>query len=101
MYNFEPDTVIYSMIYLFSLQLEMERALLDGEHEAEMERLQDDQEKIQQLRQKQNLLMEKASRERQKVIIGDINTLYSSLIIPGMKIHIQTYGTSSALISIA
>ncbi|KAL4228838.1 Pleckstrin y-like domain B member 1 [Mactra antiquata] len=46
--------------------LEVERALLDGEHHAEMEKLQEDQEKIQQLRQKQNLLMEKATRERQK-----------------------------------
>jgi hypothetical protein len=48
-------------------QLEMERALLEGEHQTEMERLQDDQEKIRHLRHKQNMLMEKASREREKV----------------------------------
>ncbi|XP_053408390.1 pleckstrin homology-like domain family B member 1 isoform X3 [Mercenaria mercenaria] len=46
--------------------LEMERALLEGEHQTEMERLQDDQEKIRQLRHKQNMLMEKATREREK-----------------------------------
>ncbi|XP_060573136.1 pleckstrin homology-like domain family B member 1 isoform X3 [Ruditapes philippinarum] len=46
--------------------LEMERALLEGEHQTEMERLQDDQEKIRHLRHKQNMLMEKASREREK-----------------------------------
>ena len=49
------------------LQLEMERALLEGEHQTEMERLQEDQEKIRHLRHKQNMLMEKATREREKV----------------------------------
>ena len=47
--------------------MEMERALLEGEHHNEMERLQEDQEKILQLRHKQNILMEKASRQREKV----------------------------------
>lgn len=46
--------------------LEMERALLEGEHQKEMDKLQEDQEKIQQLRQKQNLLIEKATRQREK-----------------------------------
>ncbi|XP_052803297.1 pleckstrin homology-like domain family B member 1 isoform X2 [Mya arenaria] len=48
--------------------MEMERALLDGEHHNEMGKLQEDQEKILELRQKQNMLMEKASRQREKEI---------------------------------
>ena len=57
--------------------MEMERALLEGEHHNEMERLQEDQEKILQLRHKQNILMEKASRQREKVGPGlMLNTLW-------------------------
>lgn len=48
-------------------QLEMERALLEGEHQTEMGQLQSDQEKINQLKEKQNMLIEKATREREKV----------------------------------
>jgi len=47
--------------------MEVERALLEGEHQNEMEKLQEDQGKIQELRHKQNILMEKASRQREKV----------------------------------
>lgn len=47
-------------------ELEMERALLDGEHHTEMEKLQQDQEMIQQLRHKHSQLVEKASKEREK-----------------------------------
>ncbi|XP_052265266.1 pleckstrin homology-like domain family B member 2 isoform X3 [Dreissena polymorpha] len=48
--------------------MEVERALLESEHHTEMERLQDDQEKIHELRSKQNMLMERASRQREKEI---------------------------------
>ncbi|XP_055958658.1 pleckstrin homology-like domain family B member 1 isoform X3 [Patella vulgata] len=47
--------------------LEMERALLEGEHQTEMEQLQHDQEQINLLKQQQAELMERASRERQKM----------------------------------
>ena len=45
----------------------MERALLEGEHQTEMGQLQSDQEKINHLREKQTMLIEKATREREKV----------------------------------
>ena len=48
----------------------MERALLEGEHQTEMGQLQSDQEKINQLREKQTMLIEKATREREKVGSG-------------------------------
>ena len=38
----------------------MERALLEGEHQTEMGQLQSDQEKINHLREKQTMLIEKA-----------------------------------------
>ncbi|KAK3612109.1 hypothetical protein CHS0354_031180 [Potamilus streckersoni] len=47
-------------------ELEMERALLEGEHQMEMEQLSQDQEKINQLKQRQNQLVQKATRQREK-----------------------------------
>ena len=45
----------------------MERALLEGEHQTEMERLQSDQENIARLKQRQSQLLEVAARRRQSV----------------------------------
>ncbi|KAL3886762.1 hypothetical protein ACJMK2_026735 [Sinanodonta woodiana] len=47
-------------------ELEMERALLEGEHQMEMEQLSQDQEKINQLKQRQNQLVQKATKQREK-----------------------------------
>ena len=45
----------------------MERSLLEGEHKTQMEQLQDDQEKINQLKQQQHNLLERAAKQREKV----------------------------------
>lgn len=49
------------------LQLEMERALLEGEHKKEMEEMQKDQENIDVLHEKQQRLIQRAAVEREKV----------------------------------
>ena len=48
-------------------QLEMERALLEGEHNMEMSELQMDQEKIAALKQKQWELIDLAAIDRERV----------------------------------
>lgn len=58
--------VTMTMIH-FIPQLEMERALLEGEHQTEMEELQSDQEKITVLKEEQEMLMQKAVQERETV----------------------------------
>ncbi len=45
----------------------MERALLDGEHQMEMEQLQRDQEKINDLKRQQAELIQQANLQREKV----------------------------------
>ncbi|KAK7491030.1 hypothetical protein BaRGS_00017726, partial [Batillaria attramentaria] len=47
-------------------ELEMERALLEGEHKTEMEHLHADQEKVNELKQQQHNLLERAARQREK-----------------------------------
>ncbi|XP_046572111.1 LOW QUALITY PROTEIN: pleckstrin homology-like domain family B member 1 [Haliotis rubra] len=47
-------------------ELEMERALLDGEHQMEMEQLQRDQEKINNLKRQQADLIQQANLQREK-----------------------------------
>lgn len=49
------------------VQLEMERGLLEGEHKKEMDELQADQERINQLKQQQHHLLERSTRQREKV----------------------------------
>ncbi|KAL5019694.1 hypothetical protein ScPMuIL_002586 [Solemya velum] len=49
-------------------ELEMERALLDGEHQTEMERLHEDEEKINELKHRQRELIDQASQEREHEI---------------------------------
>ena len=51
----------------FICQLEMERALLEGEHQTELEHLQEDQERIRALKQRQLDLIECAASEKDKV----------------------------------
>ena len=51
-------------------QLEMERALLEGEHKVEMDQLQGDQERINSLKRKQLHLIELATTEREKVCVS-------------------------------
>lgn len=48
----------------------MEKALLDGEKETEMEELQRDQERINILKERHREVVERAARERQKVRTG-------------------------------
>ncbi|XP_048257939.1 pleckstrin homology-like domain family B member 2 isoform X4 [Haliotis rufescens] len=48
-------------------ELEMERALLDGEHQMEMEQLQHDQEKINDLKRQQADLIQQANLQREKL----------------------------------
>lgn len=48
----------------------MEKALLDGEKETEMEELQRDQERINILKERHREVVERAARERQKVRKG-------------------------------
>ncbi|XP_067678677.1 pleckstrin homology-like domain family B member 1 isoform X3 [Haliotis asinina] len=48
-------------------ELEMERALLDGEHQMEMEQLQRDQEKINNLKRQQAELIQQANLQREKL----------------------------------
>lgn len=48
----------------------MEKALLDGEKETEMEELQRDQERINVLKERHREVVERAARERQKVGSG-------------------------------
>lgn len=48
----------------------MEKALLDGEKETEMEELQRDQERINILKERHREVVERAARERQKVRMG-------------------------------
>ncbi|XP_064617484.1 serine-rich adhesin for platelets-like isoform X1 [Liolophura sinensis] len=50
-------------------ELEMERALLEGEHKKEMEEMQKDQEHIDVLQEKQQRLIQRAAVEREKVNI--------------------------------
>lgn len=45
----------------------MERALLDGEHQTEMEQLHEDEEKINQLKHRQRELIDESARERENV----------------------------------
>ncbi|XP_069115660.1 pleckstrin homology-like domain family B member 2 isoform X3 [Argopecten irradians] len=47
-------------------ELEMERALLEGEHQTEMDELQSDQDRINLLKQRQAELIEHATQEREK-----------------------------------
>ena len=60
----------------FCLQLEMERALLEGEHQTEMDMLQSEQENITTLKQRQLELLEIAAAERGKV---GFNSVYHSV----------------------
>ena len=50
-------------------ELEMERALLEGEHNTEMEELQQEQERINVLKVQQAELIENSAKEREKVIL--------------------------------
>ena len=59
-------------MYVYHVQLEMERALLEGEHKTEMEQLQEEQEKINQLKQHQHNMLERATRQREKVSLAAI-----------------------------
>lgn len=45
----------------------MERALLEGEHQVQMEKLQQDQQRINQLKLRQLQLQQAAKNEREKV----------------------------------
>lgn len=54
----------------------MEKALLDGEKETEMEELQRDQERINILKERHREVVERAARERQKVRTGSTKVLY-------------------------
>jgi hypothetical protein len=47
----------------------MERALLEGEHNTEMEELQQEQERINDLKVQQAELIENSAKEREKVIL--------------------------------
>jgi hypothetical protein len=47
----------------------MERALLEGEHNTEMEELQQEQERINVLKVQQAELIENSAKEREKVIL--------------------------------
>ena len=55
------------LLLFLLLQLEMERALLEGEHQTEMEKLDVDQERIDLLKQRQVALEEQAAHERERV----------------------------------
>ena len=57
----------------FCLQLEMERALLEGEHQTEMDMLQSEQENITTLKQRQLELLEIAAAERGKVGFNSVS----------------------------
>ena len=61
---------MYVCLYVYHVQLEMERALLEGEHKTEMEQLQEEQEKINQLKQHQHNMLERATRQREKVSLA-------------------------------
>ena len=61
-------------VYVYHVQLEMERALLEGEHKTEMEQLQEEQEKINQLKQHQHNMLERATRQREKVGLAAITS---------------------------
>ncbi|XP_021358754.1 uncharacterized protein LOC110453881 isoform X4 [Mizuhopecten yessoensis] len=58
-------------------ELEMERALLEGEHQTEMDELQSDQDRINLLKQRQADLIERATQEREKMRIQEENRIQS------------------------
>ncbi|XP_070182235.1 pleckstrin homology-like domain family B member 2 isoform X1 [Littorina saxatilis] len=47
-------------------ELEMERSLLEGEHRTEMAQLQEDQERINTLKQQQHSMLDRATKHREK-----------------------------------
>ena len=49
------------------LQLEMERALLEGEHQTELEQLLEEQQSISALKRRQLVLIERAAGDMEKV----------------------------------
>uniref|UniRef100_A0A0L8HQ54 Uncharacterized protein n=1 Tax=Octopus bimaculoides TaxID=37653 RepID=A0A0L8HQ54_OCTBM len=51
-------------------ELELEQALLEGEHQTEMNELQVEQELINQLKKKHDEIVEKAALERERCILG-------------------------------
>ncbi|XP_060081466.1 uncharacterized protein LOC132560804 [Ylistrum balloti] len=58
-------------------ELEMERALLEGEHQTEMDELQSDQDRINLLKQRQAELIERATQEREKMRRQEENRMRS------------------------
>ncbi|XP_048773623.2 uncharacterized protein LOC125678885 isoform X4 [Ostrea edulis] len=60
-------------------ELEMEKALLDGEKQTEMEELQRDQERIKILKERHREVVERAARERQKQRIRTSSRLRKEL----------------------
>ena len=63
------DLVFLILNFFTYFQLEMERALLEGEHNTEMEELQQEQERINVLKVQQAELIENSAKEREKVIL--------------------------------
>lgn len=62
----------------------MEKALLDGEKETEMEELQRDQERINILKERHREVVERAARERQKVRQG----LTAGILLRLLYVHV-------------
>lgn len=56
-------------IMLINVQLEMERALLEGEYQTEMDELRECEDRIKATKQQQLLLLEQASQDRQQVTL--------------------------------
>ncbi|XP_033759080.1 pleckstrin homology-like domain family B member 2 isoform X2 [Pecten maximus] len=57
-------------------ELEMERALLEGEHQTEMDELQSDQDRINLLKQRQAELIELATQDREKMRVQEENRMH-------------------------
>jgi len=74
-------TALYKMklfvtdIHDHGSQLEMERALLEGEHQNELDQLAQDQKKISALKQQQLQIIEQAAYKREKVLVLESEVL--------------------------
>ena len=56
------------VLYIVCVQLEMEKALLEGEHADELQLLHEEQSKIDRLKKKQIELIEGAASQKEKVM---------------------------------